>query len=318
MNISSFISYISNIKRSIFAGHGPGSSVYSIIIMAEDLSSNSVEIEKLIEICILCQHYISRKKISHKDISVISDIRQKAIRVLEDIIIKNTDKRLENSWGPRPLYIAEMFTLEKLPQHSTYVSVIYNSWLNARKNNALNQDFSYWFDNTWLPEEVSKQGIGQLLFKLKENIVYLNQKQRSNYQVKISNGLLHYKNGALVDTSKFISFNKLDTPLGIFIISTDVKLYISSHSKDFRHSSFVSGGPVYCAGEIGVKQGVIQCISRISGHYRPDAKSLYRMLHLLSSHDVNIKPIKVHFVINMPSHYVYGDAFYKNPEQYCQ
>ena len=48
-------------------------------------------------------------------------------------------------------------------------------------------------------------------------------------------------------------------------------------TQGFHHSSFLSGGTVSCAGEIKCKNGVLELISNVSGHYRPPEEYLQQV-----------------------------------------
>jgi hypothetical protein len=50
----------------------------------------------------------------------------------------------------------------------------------------------------------------------------------------------------------------------------------------FHHSSFLSGKPVLCAGEITVQNGIITHIDNLSGHYRPATQQLLDCVRVLA------------------------------------
>lgn len=60
----------------------------------------------------------------------------------------------------------------------------------------------------------------------------------------------------------------------------------------FHHSSFLAGKPVAAAGEISVKDGIIESVSRKSGHYWPDEDHLAQFMEELGDQGVDILSIK--------------------------
>ncbi len=60
-------------------------------------------------------------------------------------------------------------------------------------------------------------------------------------------------------------------------------------SGTFHHSSFLSGKPVLCAGEITLTNGRITHIDNLSGHYQPTKQNLLNCLRVLSQrYNVNL------------------------------
>ena len=103
---------------------------------------------------------------------------------------------------------------------------------------------------------------------------YLDESQRTPYEVTVNNGLLVHASGPLkgqlVDTSTMTSLHSRGKNTAIFVMDPEGKLYIGSHTPgEFHHSSFLSGAPVASAGEMTVKNGKILEISNESGHYQP-------------------------------------------------
>ncbi|HEY4358736.1 MAG TPA: hypothetical protein VGN16_23515 [Acidobacteriaceae bacterium] len=68
----------------------------------------------------------------------------------------------------------------------------------------------------------------------------------------------------------------------IFVMDRNAHFYIGTHIPSrLHHSSFLSGGPVKCAGELMVTDGVLVGISDRSGHYRPDSAHIITLLRTL-------------------------------------
>src|SRR5690606_18189140 len=55
----------------------------------------------------------------------------------------------------------------------------------------------------------------------------------------------------------------------LFIIDLDEKIYIAPGSREIRHTSLSHGKPVLAAGNIHVREGVIERLGLESGHYQP-------------------------------------------------
>ncbi len=69
----------------------------------------------------------------------------------------------------------------------------------------------------------------------------------------------------------------------MYAIDDMQKIYTQPPKKqgEFHHSSFLSGRPVFCAGEIELKQGKITYIDNLSGHYKPTTQHLLDCVQLL-------------------------------------
>ena len=60
--------------------------------------------------------------------------------------------------------------------------------------------------------------------------------------------------------------------------------FSTKHDPDLAkfHSQYMGGKPVICAGEMTVRNGILQRINNSSGHYRPDGKHLLPVLWRLT------------------------------------
>ena len=102
-------------------------------------------------------------------------------------------------------------------------------------------------------------------------ITYLSPRERKNYKVSFKDGLVLI-GGRVAPDDKYI-----------FVLDAKVKhLFAGKKEKgSFQHTSFFSGGPVACAGEMRIQDGKIVKLTLRSGHYRPTkvhAKVLSRFL----------------------------------------
>jgi hypothetical protein len=72
------------------------------------------------------------------------------------------------------------------------------------------------------------------------------------------------------------------------------QIFVSKFQKvgEFHHSSFLSGKPVASAGELKITNGVIEEISRKSGHYQPTKNINKQIITHLKNNGVETKNIK--------------------------
>jgi len=120
-------------------------------------------------------------------------------------------------------------------------------------------------------------------------VKYLDDTERLQYKLQIKDGKLYDNTGNLFDTAKAQSaFGGKGN--AIFVMDEAGSIFASTvHSPGkFHHSSFLSGKPVASAGEIVVNNGVLQNVTRRSGHYRPTADQLDQLLQELSSNSINL------------------------------
>lgn len=125
-------------------------------------------------------------------------------------------------------------------------------------------------------------------------VTYCSPEQRLRYAVGSRDGLLVYlASGVLVGAGKHC-----DSRL-MYVLSPSGVLYIGEKVKGrFHHSSFLSGGACIGAGYVDVHEGKLLRISPHSGHYRPTASDLERVLHVfginlgIDMRDVVIDPIE--------------------------
>ncbi|MFS0516472.1 hypothetical protein ACEYW6_17395, partial [Nostoc sp. UIC 10607] len=97
----------------------------------------------------------------------------------------------------------------------------------------------------------------------------------------------------------------------IFVMTVNGKIYAADQAAEyqqgldprqkqqwiFHHSSFVAGAEVAAAGEIEIKDGVLQGITDASGHYHPDAAMTRQVLQMLQDGGVSLKGVYVQITI---------------------
>jgi len=118
--------------------------------------------------------------------------------------------------------------------------------------------------------------------------------------VELDRMRLRVKDGLLVDAD----FKPLDPQVdthpkrdgfAIFVMDMSQRIYVSfDHEQDrFHHSSILAGAAVSAAGDMTILGGKLLGISNSSGHYRPDAECIDRVLKRLSQMGVDVKQVRM-------------------------
>jgi hypothetical protein len=82
----------------------------------------------------------------------------------------------------------------------------------------------------------------------------------------------------------------------IYVMSEEGNIHASSHAIGFKHhSSLLAAANTAGAGEIQVKDGLLEWISNKSGHYVPSVAHFIQTLHLLQKKGINLGPVKVQY-----------------------
>jgi uncharacterized Zn-binding protein involved in type VI secretion len=112
-------------------------------------------------------------------------------------------------------------------------------------------------------------------------VKYFSNAERANYKVTVKNGKLYDANGNLFDTSDAMTWDGRNK--AIYVMDGDGNLYIHKTQilYEIHHSSLGQGKPVAGAGEINVRNGVLQYIDNRSGHYQPSNRLFDQTIHEL-------------------------------------
>lgn len=104
-------------------------------------------------------------------------------------------------------------------------------------------------------------------------IHYMSAEERERSRVVIVAGTLHTSRGE--PTPYGADGDKLN-----YVMDTAGNFYLFNQTghPELRHSSFFSGGPVACAGNLEVRNGTIVHIDSNSGHYSPSGKMFQNAL----------------------------------------
>lgn len=151
---------------------------------------------------------------------------------------------------------------------------------------------------------------------LASRVTYLTEAERKLKSITIERGLLHNYAGSLFNT-RLMRTNHSKQGAAVFVLSQDDwskpgTLYASSHgaglngkSSDthFFHASFMAGGPVLAAGEIGAVDGKVMWITPKSGHYQPTIRQTIYFLLWLDIQGVELKGTAVQLTWRDPTCY---------------
>jgi RHS repeat-associated protein len=122
-----------------------------------------------------------------------------------------------------------------------------------------------------------------------QQVKYLTAAERQAYRLTIRDGLVYDASGNLFDTGSASTVHS-GAGRAIFVMDSQGNIYASLHQEvgEFHHSSLLAGQPVAGAGEIEVSNGVVNGLTRKSGHYRPGPEHQAQVVTELQSHGVDM------------------------------
>jgi RHS repeat-associated protein len=122
---------------------------------------------------------------------------------------------------------------------------------------------------------------------------YLSEAERSSYKLTVKDGKVFDSRGNLFDTTSSSSLHS-GGGKAIFVMDEAGSIYASPTQTlgKFHHSSFLSGKAVASAGELKAVNGVIQEVSRKSGHYQPSVKINSQIMTELKNKGVDVTNIQ--------------------------
>lgn len=135
----------------------------------------------------------------------------------------------------------------------------------------------------WMTSNADKQSIASFFMWLDAQSVpkscpvvrYLDSVEQKKYLISVKNELLYY------GIDEAIPLTTTNEQLNLFIIDLDKNLYIAKAGQGIWHTSFTCGKPVFAAGQMKVKDGVIVGIAFDSGHYLPSPSLFYQAIEIL-------------------------------------
>ncbi|CAH0479932.1 unnamed protein product [Peronospora belbahrii] len=190
------------------------------------------------------------------------------------------------------------FWLEALDEQHRYgfhLRAFHKAWKHEmtermdRLSSSRDSSFFHWLDygngkNVHVPE-CSQQDLRSTC------VEYCNAEQRKRYEVKF----VSYDMNDEVRVEYALSGHVVHTDeqsKWIFVLDLSGQMYLGRKRKGrFHHSSFVTGGPIFAAGKIIIKHGVIIAIEPHSGHFKPRLANLLALCFMLAKHGIDIENI---------------------------
>lgn len=125
----------------------------------------------------------------------------------------------------------------------------------------------------------------------RDHFEYCSKEERLKYRLYIANGRFFHdiKLRRPVDTGNRHAIYAIDE-MGIVYLKFEDQMGLGG----FNHSSFMSGKPVMCAGNIAFRNGLLEMIDNGSGHYRPGARHLKDAISFLHyQRGVSLQSVRV-------------------------
>jgi hypothetical protein len=207
--------------------------------------------------------------------------------------------------------LEESYWIEKaLPGHlgKGAVAAAFGEWKNLHGTKL---NFDNWLKHIYVPECQDdefgsylmnrKGGLAAKIEAKRKNdagreltgVEYCTEEERDAYVISIQNGSVVDLGGDTYDTGEESTVFS-GKGWAIFVMAPDGTLYANSHVADrFHHSSFLAGGPIKCAGEIEVKEGVITSVTPKTGHYKAGAAELEYFLQFCRDKGVRLQDVRV-------------------------
>lgn len=141
------------------------------------------------------------------------------------------------------------------------------------------------------------------------NLLYFDRQQASKFKIGIEEGQVFYQNSQRQFQAKDREF-VFSFSGDIYINDGEIKTQVMGRrdpSSQTKHSSFLSGGEVLCAGMIKIVNNKIAEISNESGHYRPTHKDIAIFLNHLDSMGADLSTIQLK--LHWPTLDIRADVF---------
>jgi hypothetical protein len=123
----------------------------------------------------------------------------------------------------------------------------------------------------------------------KAKVKYLQQDERSNYELYYDGSVLH-QGDPEQETDVPFTTSSFQSPFsgagwGMYVMDSAGHMYVSGHKVGlFHHSSFLAGGDVAAAGELKVSNsGKLEHITNKTGHYKAGPEQLGQAIEELAS-----------------------------------
>ena len=129
----------------------------------------------------------------------------------------------------------------------------------------------------------------------KKVVRYWSEEQRKVHQLFVKDGKLVDFRGVLLDPHLEDPKHQDRSGGAIYVMDIYGRIFFSFDHKygSIHHSTLVGGDAIATAGEFFVQEGVLLSISNASGHYRPPASSLKRILDYFKQQGVKLEQVQV-------------------------
>lgn len=173
------------------------------------------------------------------------------------------DSKLRIYWGE--------YYLEVIDPCHRFLTSYYDAWLATNPTN--NDYFSFFI---WLE--------GQSVHFEVTSVRYFSNSEKSQCEAFVKEGKLvkRINNEILTCCQKNKEY--------LFTIDLDERFYIVKGEKGIRHTSLSHGKPVFAAGNILIKEGIIYRLGLESGHYQPTLIDAKQLLDILHGYEVTFSP----------------------------
>ena len=127
--------------------------------------------------------------------------------------------------------------------------------------------------------------------RILEGVKYCDDTERAAYRLHFSGGNILDNEGDEFDTSSHRT-EASGYGWAIFVLGLDGRMYANSHELDlFHHSSFFSGRPVACGGELCVIGGKLRYLTSKTGHYQSGLAEFVKALRFLHTQGVDLSKV---------------------------
>lgn len=125
-----------------------------------------------------------------------------------------------------------------------------------------------------------------------DRVEFLDRRARLDHLVIIENGLL-FQDGKPMSTSVKVGSIWADTYAVDKYGNLYSKPFKATQNLRFNHSSYCAGKEVICAGTICCREGRPVYLSNMSGHYKPNWRSVVELLRILAEEGVDLNDTMV-------------------------
>ena len=125
-----------------------------------------------------------------------------------------------------------------------------------------------------------------------DTVHYMSDAERDAHRLTIRDGKLYRSDGTLFDTTDAATLHA-GGGRAMYVMDGEGNVYASTiQTRGYlHHSSFLAGGDVAGAGEMTVEKGVLQEVTRKSGHYRPPEELQKQVFDVLGARGIDMTDV---------------------------